>query len=77
MALEGGARSVIYHLQDTASQIELVEYFEYDDTKSLVDKGESGPKDDLPERVRRRSVVRWWCTSNREPPRVRQRASID
>ncbi len=34
MALEGGARSVIYHLQDTASQIELDEYFEYDGTKS-------------------------------------------
>jgi hypothetical protein len=34
MALKGGARCVIYHLQDTASQIELVEYFEYDGMKS-------------------------------------------
>jgi hypothetical protein len=34
MALEGGARFVIYHLQDTVSQIELVEYFEYGGTRS-------------------------------------------
>jgi hypothetical protein len=34
MALRDGARFAIYHLQDTASQIELVEYFEYGGMKS-------------------------------------------